>query len=1182
MIRTLLLQRPSYLVLMGLLPLLAGCLDSVVDSQGDNSPPFFVSESRQSTVENSATAFTAVADDPDSDPLAFHITGGADAYLFQVDGATGDVRFETAADFEHPADRNRDNRYEVEISVSDGSASSRRLFLITVTDLDEAPEFSGATEIIVADGATEAFTVEASDPEGATVLFSLEGGEDRELFSIDSASGGVAFLAPVDHANPADADGDNTYEIEVGASDGGLVARRNYRVIVSAGDGSPVFVSETEQTALENDTAAFTAEAVDPQGGAVRYALVGGADRDHFVVDGGSGVVTFTSPPDYESPGDADGDNLYEVEVSATDDDGSSSRLFQVRVENVNEAPSIVTPAEQATIENETALFSVAASDPEEDTVRFAIAGGDDAALFSVDAASGTLRFVTPPDFEAPADQGADNRYEVVINASDGELGDSRVFLITVGNINEAPTIINETSDFQVAENTTQAFLLETEDPENDPLTYAIGGGADGALFLVDGSGQVSFLSPPDFESPGDGDGNNRYEVMVTASDGEFTASRLFSVTVTDIDEAPQFVSDPLQSVEENSTTAFVTEAVDPEGATVTFTLTGGVDMARFSLDGTTGSLDFVTPPDFENPVDSDGDNLYEVEITASDGTFDATRLFTLEVVNVPEPPATPDLTLTSAATKRLDFQWTEAAGATTYQILEDAEGSGTFTAVGSPVGGYATSTSIEIAVHRLDWERAAYRLEACNHEACSHSNTVSPAEHMLATIGYLKGTDTSAGDRFGLAVALSGDGNTLAVGAPEEDSDSNGLPDGAPDSGAVYLFVRDGEGSWSEIQRLKAPAAAAGDRFGDALALSDDGSTLAVGAWRRDLAGSDSGAVHLYRLTGGSWSLEATLSPSNAGAGDQFGRSLALSDDGSLLLAGAPGEDSAFRGVGQSGTDGGDDLAPDAGAAYLFMRSGGEWTEQAYYKADNSGAGDRFGMAVAMPGGSGLLAIGAPGESGAADTRPGAGAVYLFHTLSGVWQQAARIHASNADAGDGFGASLSLSDDGGYLLVGAPGESSAPPAAGGTPDDDSLSSAGAAYLFEENGGWNETALFKPSSADAGDRWGYDVRLSGDGGWLLIGAPLEDGTAVGVGGDASANGAADSGAAWFFAVGAGGTVSEVRYVKASNSEAGDVFSHGLAVDDDGSTLAVGAGWGEDGLTTPEDNAAPQAGALYLY
>jgi hypothetical protein len=321
----------------------------------------------------------------------------------------------------------------------------------------------------------------------------------------------------------------------------------------------------------------------------------------------------------------------------------------------------------------------------------------------------------------------------------------------------------------------------------------------------------------------------------------------------------------------------------------------------------------------------------------------------------------------------------------------------------------------------------------------------------------YIKASEPGTGDNFGVSVALSADGNTLAVGAHLEDSSTIGIDttpnELAPDSGAVYVFTRSA-GTWSQQAYVKASDTANGDDFGFSVALSGDGNTLAVGASLEDSGtAADAGAAYIFTRAAGVWTEQAYIKASNPEAGDEFGSSVALSGDGNTLAVGAPFEDSGTTGIG--GTP--NELAIDAGATYVFSRSGTTWTQQAYVKASNTGAGDNFGGSVALSSDGNALMVGAINEDGSAtgiggtsnELAAASGAVYAYTRSGIVWTPQSYVKASNTGAGDGFGVSVALSSTGSTRAIGAQSEDGNATGIGGNQSNNNAADAGAVYVFQ-------------------------------------------------------------------------------------------------------------------------------------
>jgi len=465
-----------------------------------------------------------------------------------------------------------------------------------------------------------------------------------------------------------------------------------------------------------------------------------------------------------------------------------------------------------------------------------------------------------------------------------------------------------------------------------------------------------------------------------------------------------------------------------------------------------------------------------------------------------------------------------------------------------------------------------------------------------FAQQAYVKASNTGASNLFGRSIAVSGD--TLVVGAPHEASGATGI-DGdqtdtsAGDSGAVYVFVRDG-GSWIQQAYLKASNAEEEDNFGWSVAV--EGDTLAVGSPLEDSSArgvnaggeadnstSSSGSVYVFVRTGSTWSQQAYIKASNTGSGDRFGAGVALSGD--TLAVSAYAEKSSAAGVnGDQDNDG----AEEAGAVYVFVRDEGVWSQQAYVKASNTQAGDAFGWSLDLSGDT--LAVGAPFEDSSATGINGnqadagasaSGAVYVYAREGVRWVQQAYVKASNTGSGDWFGWSVTL--DGDTLAVAAPTEDSSAVGIDGDQLDDSAVNAGAAYVFVRSGTtWSQQAYVKASNTQTSDEFGYSVALAGDA--LLVTAIREDGGGVGINtGNQLDNGLTDGGAAYLYTR-AGSTWTQRAYVKPSNTGPADLFGHAAAIE--GDTIVISAHNEDSGATGIDgdqaDDSTLNAGAVYVF
>jgi predicted amidohydrolase YtcJ len=533
--------------------------------------------------------------------------------------------------------------------------------------------------------------------------------------------------------------------------------------------------------------------------------------------------------------------------------------------------------------------------------------------------------------------------------------------------------------------------------------------------------------------------------------------------------------------------------------------------------------------------------------------------------------------------------------------------------------------------VNRLKWLGGAAALSVLVSSGvvwslAAQSPSTTPSIRQTA---YLKASNSEASDHFGCGgvlqghtgqgVAISSNGTTMAVGAPHEGSQARGVNGNQADNsifdaGAVYVFTRAGD-RWIQQAYVKPSNPQTGAEFGHYVALSADGTTLAVSAYweasnatgvngnQRDDSIPQAGAVYVFTRRGATWTQQAYIKASNTGEagsaesfgeGDQFGFSLALSGDGSTLAAGALTEDSASPGINGNQTD---NSAQSAGAVYVFARTGDSWSQQAYVKPSNPDAGDMFGYSVSLTADGNALAVGSYDEDGSGhgvnpppDNRSaGAGAVYVFTRAATTWTQQAYLKPSNGESQDSFGVHVALSNDGSTLLAGSLDEDcqvtgvNAPGCANDMNDDLSI---GAAYVFVRSGAtWSQQAFIKPSNTGPNDWFGSRLALSGDGSTAAIGAALEDSGAKGINGRQNDESASEAGAVYLFTRD-GTNWRQIAYVKGSNTEAYDEFGSSVALDGTGGLLVASAR-GEDSSArgangNQASNSAAEAGAVYVF
>jgi FG-GAP repeat len=351
-----------------------------------------------------------------------------------------------------------------------------------------------------------------------------------------------------------------------------------------------------------------------------------------------------------------------------------------------------------------------------------------------------------------------------------------------------------------------------------------------------------------------------------------------------------------------------------------------------------------------------------------------------------------------------------------------------------------------------------------------------------------------TAGDLFGWSADLEGDravvGNVRYY-----------LPPAA--IGAAWTFVHS-NGEWQEEAKLESWGDPVNDNFGWAVGLSGD--TIAVGAPSANGAASSSGAVYVYLWEAGAWTAQAKLFAADGTSVNTFGFDVAL--EGDTLVAGAP-----------HSWDGG----VQTGAAHVFVREAGVWTEQAKLLATGGGEDDRFGYAVALSGDTAL--VGATLED---DGLTDAGAAYVFERQDATWTQTARLVPSDPAASQGFGNDVRLVGD--VALIGAARDSTLG------------ENSGAMYVFRRTGGaWTQEAKLLAGDGEAGDRFGASVELSPDRAFAT--APQDD--------DQGEN----AGAAYVFEFN-GTSWLQIEKLTASDGAAADGLGKSIAVSD--GRLLIGA------------------------
>jgi seryl-tRNA(Sec) selenium transferase len=785
---------------------------------------------------------------------------GADADKFEIVGTELFLKAGTALDAD------TDTSFEVAVTADDttiGAANSVEAtsdtFTLTINNVDEAPQItSSATPAAVAENTATVLTPTATDPDGETAVFSVAGGANQDLFEIDG-SGDLAFKAAPDYESLTDTNGDGTsdpLEVVIRATDPNdntLFDEQTVSVTVSDVNEAPTAVTLTAvATSLDENTDTTSAIKIadiavtDDALGTETLGLTG-ADADKFEIVGTELFLKAGTALD------ADTDTSFEVAVTADDTTigaansvEATSDTFTLTINNVDEAPQITSSATPAAVaENTATVLTPTATDPDGETAVFSVAGGANQDLFEIDG-SGDLAFKAAPDYESLTDtngDGTSDPLEVVIRATDpndNTLFDEQTVSVTVSDVNEAPTAVTLTAvatSLDENTDTTSAIKIADIAVTDDALgTETLGlTGADADKFEIVGT--ELFLKAG---TALDADTDTSFEVAVTADDTTIGAansveatSDTFTLTINNVDEAPQITSSATPAaVAENTATVLTPTATDPDGETAVFSVAGGANQDLFEIDGS-GDLAFKAAPDYESLTDTNGDGTsdpLEVVIRATDpndNTLFDEQTVSVTVSDVNEAPTA--VTLTAVATS-LDenTDTTSAIKIADIAVTDDALGTETLGLTGADADKFEivgtelflkagtaldadTDTSFEVAVTADDTTiGAANSVEATSDTFTLTINNVDEAPQI---------TSNEGGSSAIVTVAENQTAVTTIVAADAED-DADGLAStfvsfdisGGADQDLFGINTTTGALFFSNAPDFESPASADGD----------------------------------------------------------------------------------------------------------------------------------------------------------------------------------------------------------------------------------------------------------------------------------------------------------------------------------------------------------------------------------
>ncbi|MFM9964548.1 MAG: DUF2341 domain-containing protein [Planctomycetaceae bacterium] len=543
------------------------------------------------------------------------------------------------------------------LDTNSGETANQPFLFLYEASINTAPVITsnggGATASLSrAENTTAVTTVTASDANlpAQTLTFSISGGADAALFTINSSNGELNFTSPRDRELATDADFNHIYEVTVQVRDGygGSDSQAISVTITDVDEFDVGAISDTNAaTNAVNENAAngtlvgvtaFASDA-DATTNAVTYSLDDNAGG-RFAIDSSTGIVTVADGTLLDREAAAS----HGIVVRATSADTSfSTQDFMISVNSLNDNSPIITSngggatASVSIAENTTAVTTVTASDIDlpAQTLTYSISGGADAAMFAIDSNSGVLKFASAPNSELPTDVGGNNVYEVTVQVSDGIGGlDTQDIAVTVTDLNEfAVTAISDTNAATNAVNENAAngtvvgitAFASDADATTNAVTYSLDDNAGGRFAIDSSTGIVTVADGTLLDR--EAAASHGIVVRATSADTSFS-TQAFTISINSLNDNNPIITShgggatASISIAENTTAVTTVTATDADlpAQTLSYSISGGADAAKFTINSATGVLRFVSAPDFETPTDVGGDNVYDVTVQASDG----------------------------------------------------------------------------------------------------------------------------------------------------------------------------------------------------------------------------------------------------------------------------------------------------------------------------------------------------------------------------------------------------------------------------------------------------------------------------------------------------------------------------------------------------------------------------------
>ena len=1134
----------------------------VVTVTAVNDPPVLSVTTPVFLINEDFSTFTILVNRSDVDSNTLTLT--------VAESTTGVVTVTpTTVGFEVDSISGANGRTTLTITLSDGDQSTTTQVVVDVGPVNDPPVLTVSTNALTLaeDFAMVLIGTTRMDIDSTTLTLTVA----------ESATGVVTATVTdtgVQVVNIPNANGRTTLTITL--SDGRLSTTTQVVVEVTPINDPPSLTVTTTALTLAEDFAAVMIGTTRMDIDSTTLTLT--------VAESATGVVTVqttTSGVSVSSIENINGRTTLTITLS----DSLLTSIAQVVVEvtPINDPPSLTVSTTALTLAEDFAAIMIGTTRMDIDSTTLT--------LTVAESATGVVSVtVTTTDVSVSSIAHRNGRTTLTITLSDSDLSTTTQVVVDVTAVNDPPSLSVTNTSLTLNEdfNTTQLITVNRSDIENDTLTFSVAQSMPVIVSVSTTSAGVQVV--------GIGNANGQTTLTITVSDGQASASTQVLVTVNAVNDTPTLTvsTNSISTFGSFSTITINTTASDIEDGTLSFSVTAstaGVVTVTTSANAINLNLNtgvygqttltvrvidssgtIVTQTISVNVINSVPILVVSTYLISLQEDFVASGMINISTIDLNGDTVTISV---SSTTRFVDVAISTRTNAAdiTLSAIENANGTTTLTVQAMDTAGLSISTEVVVVVAPVNDPPAL--------TVSSNVVTVGSVDVVL-TVTASDVEDSTLS--FSVSESTQGVVNTVitttsltitrldfSVNAPQvmltlrtTDTDNVSTFTIVTVLPSPRLIVTTGiktlDFAWSAItsathyQLQSVPVSGSGNRdlSTTSVVVSPNSTNIrqstaqALVALHRYIPNVTDpqylvGTCHTTSSCGASFrhnsvsltnaqlnSMIGRLQASNPDANDRFGESVSLSGDGNTLAVGTSNEDGSSTGV--NGVQDTTTTASNSGAVYLFRRIGGAWSQQAYIKASNSGMSDQFGNSV------------------------------------------------------------SLSDDGNTLAVGATGEGSSSTGVNGAQNDNSASDAGAVYLFRFNTGsntWSQQAYIKASNTGSNDQFGDSVSLNGDGNTLAVGAVLEDSSSAGVNGAQNDNSASSAGAVYLFRFNTtSNTWFQQAYIKASNTGATDFFGQSLSLNGDGNTLAVGAPR-EDSSSAgvngaQNDNSASDAGAVYLF